>query len=131
MLLNETKIRGKIYYHNWLGYDVVCSTAVTTDTGGSHGWVGLVVRELPQGWNVESTRFHGTNVVSCKVVSGDKQTPLVGSPPPPHSTLEHLPYMEEALSRFWDKYSIVLGDLNAYIGQAQNPRSQQVADLLI
>ena len=39
--------------------------------------------------------------------------------------------MEEALTRFQDQYTIVLGDLNADIGQYQNPHSHQVADLLM
>ena len=79
---------------------------------------------------MESTRFHGTNVVSYEVVSTGKRTPLVGSYAPP-STLEHLPDIEEDLSRFRYQYPIVLGDLNTYIGQAQNPRSQQFADMLM
>ena len=45
-------------------------------------------------------RFHGKNVVGCKVISGGNRTPLVGAYPPPPSTLEHLPDMEEALDRF-------------------------------
>ena len=39
--------------------------------------------------------------------------------------------MEESLACFRDQYTIVIGDLNAYIGHAQNPLSQQVADLLM
>ena len=38
--------------------------------------------------------------------------------------------MEEALKLFQDQYPIVIGDLSANIGKPQNPRSQQVADLL-
>ena len=72
MLLTETKITSEAYYHNQRGYDVVCPSAVATDTCGAQGGVELLVRELPQVWSVELTRFHGPNVVRCRVVSGSK-----------------------------------------------------------
>ena len=50
---------------------------------------------------------------------------------PPHYNLEHLPHLEDALSRFRDQDPIVLRNLNANIGQSQNPHSQHVADLLM
>ena len=49
--------------------------------------------------------------------------------PPPY-TLEHLLYLVEALKHFWDQNPIVLGELNANT-QYQNPRNQQVAELLM
>ena len=93
----------------------------------------LVVRERPQGWNVEPMRFHGTNMVRCKVFSCGKRTPIVGAPPPPHPlfTLENLPDLEEALARFRGQYPIVLGDLNSDIGKSHNPCSQKDADTLM
>ena len=65
-------------------------------------------------------RFHGMNVVSCKVVTSRKRTLLIGAyPPPPYpSTLEHFPDLDEALTRFCYQYPIVLGDINANTGQA-------------
>ena len=69
-------------------------------------------------------------MVSCEVVSSSKQTPIVGAYLPP-STLEHLPDLEDSLTRFRYQDIIVLGELNSSIGQAQNPRSQHVADLLM
>ena len=65
-----------------------------------------------------------------EVVTGRKRTPLIGTYLPP-STLEHLPDLEEAMTRFWDQYPIVLGYLNSNTGQSQNPLSQQVSDLLM
>ena len=67
--------------------------------------------------------------MSCKVVTGVKWTPLIDTYLPP-STLEHLQYWEESLTRSRTQYPIVLGDLNTDICQVQNPWSQQVADLL-
>ena len=47
------------------------------------------------------------------------------------STVEHLPELGEALTHLRHQYPIVLGDLRANIDQSQNPRKQQVADLLM
>ena len=92
--------------------------------------MGLVVPDRPQGWSIEVTHFHGPNVVNCEVVTVNKWNPLLGAYLPP-STLEHLPDLEEVLTRFWDQYPIVLGELNADIGHSQNPLSQHVADLMM
>ena len=75
-----------------MGYDMVCYPTVIMAIDGAQGGVGLVVREWPQGWSVELTRFHGPNVVSCEVISGGKQNPLVRA----YlllSTLDRLPYI--------------------------------------
>ena len=86
-----------------------------------------MTRESPVGRGIESTSYHGTNVVSCKFVTRITQTPLVGAYLPP-STLEHLPDLEEALKRFKDP--ITLGDLNMDLDKARILWSQQMADLL-
>ena len=90
----------------------------------------MVVRDQPQDWSLELTRFHGSNVVRYEVVTNGKRTPTVGTYLPT-STLEHLPNLEESLTRFRYQDFIVLGDLSADIGQSQNPRRQQVDDLLM
>ena len=79
---------------------------------------------------MESTRFHGLNVVSCEVISGGNRTPLVGVYLP-LSTLYHLPYLKESLACFQEQDPIVLGYLNSDIVQAQNPCIQKVDDLLM
>ena len=66
----------------------------------------------------------------CEVVSGRKCTLLIGAYLPP-STLVHLPGLEEALTRFRYQDHIVLGDLNANIGQFQNPLSHNVSNMMI
>ena len=76
--------------------------------------MGQVVQDLPKGWSIESTRFHGLNVMICEVVAGGKWTPLISVYLPTY-TLDCFSYLEEALSKFWDQYPIVVGDLNANI----------------
>ena len=70
MLLTDTKIQTEEYSHNRLGYDVICSAARPSSTGGAQVDVGLVLQEWTNGWGIESTRFHGLNVVSCKIMTG-------------------------------------------------------------
>ena len=84
MILTETKIFDKAYCPNYLGYDVVCSPAAATATGSAQEGVGLVIRERPKVWSVELTRFHGTNVVSCKFISSGQRTLLIREYPPLH-----------------------------------------------
>ena len=96
----------------------MCSQAVGTTAGGVQRGVGLVVRDQQDGWSIESTRFHGMNVVSCEIMSCGQHTPLIGaylSLP----TLDNLLDLEESLGRFPEKDSIVIGDLNADIGRLQ------------
>ena len=88
-----------------------------------------MTRERTSRWGIESTRFHGPNVVSCKIVTGTTRNPLVGAHLPP-LTLEHLSGVEEELQQFKGWYPIVLGDLNVGLDDAQSLRSQRVADLL-
>ena len=80
VILTETKIPDAVYCHNCLGYDVVCSEATVAKAGRTQGGgVGLVARELIEGWIIKSTRFHGPNLVRCKVISGYQKTPLIGA----------------------------------------------------
>ena len=91
--------------------------------------MGLVIRERPEGWIVKPMRFHGPNMVICKIVSSAKRTLLIGAYLPP-STLNHLPDLEEVIKLLPGSYPIVMEDLNAEIGRLQNPRNQQVAYFL-
>ena len=58
---------------------MVCSLITTTASGGVQGEVVLVIRDRPQGCSVESIRFHGPNMVSCKVVTEGKWIPIIGT----------------------------------------------------
>ena len=73
--------------------------AIMAAADGAQGGVGLVVRDRPQGWSIELMRFHRPTVVRCKVVTGSKRTLLIGACLPP-STLEHLPNLDNDLTRF-------------------------------
>ena len=79
MMLSETNISDGAYCHKRLRYSVVCSPASVTATWGAQRVVGLVVQEKMKGYSMESTRFHGLNMVNCEVVSGDHRNPLIGA----------------------------------------------------
>ena len=123
MMLIKTKIHSEAYSHNRLGFNVTCLTARPSSSGGDHGGVGLVTRERPVGWVIESMCYHGPNVVSCKIVTGLTLTPLVGAYVPP-STLEHLTGLQKALQRCRDP--IFLGDLNMDLDKARSLHIQRV-----
>ena len=80
-------------------------------------------------WIVESMRFHGPNVMICKLVASNQRTLLTREYLPP-STLDHLPKFMEALDRFLGRDPVILGELNADKGRLRNPWYQQVADFL-
>ena len=65
-----------------------------------------MTRLRPVGWGIESTRYHGPNVVSCEIFAGLTRTPLVGTYLPA-LTLDHLPDLDKALQLF--REPIVLG----------------------
>ena len=89
----------------------------------------MVVRYRSKGWSVESTRFYGPNAVICDVVPGGKWTPLIITDLLP-STMEHLQNLKESLTLFRDQDPILLGYLNANIGQYQNLGSHKAEDLM-
>ena len=91
--------------------------------------MGLVSRDRPTGWNLESTRFHGPNVVSCAVVTGMSWTSIVGAYLLTY-TLAHLPDIEEALAHLRGQDPILLVDINMDLYETQNPCSQLIANLL-
>ena len=98
MVLTENKITNQAYCQISTRYDVFCSKAIKMVAGDAQGVVGLFVRDQPQGRSIESTRFHGSNVVIYEVFTG-KHTPVIDAYLP-LSNLDHLPYLEEALTRF-------------------------------
>ena len=90
---------------------------------GRTGEVGIVSQKNPEGWISESMRFHGSNVVSSELISGNQRMSLI-SKYLPQSTLDSLPDLEEALNRFQVRESVVLGDLNTDISCFKNPRDR-------
>jgi hypothetical protein len=65
IVATETKISNDIYAKHTLGYEVTCSQALPNQGGGA-----LITRANPDGWWIQSTRFHGPNVLSCLIVAG-------------------------------------------------------------
>ena len=88
------------------------------------------MKEWSDWWGIESTHFHGQNVVSCEIFTGPTWTTLVGAYLP-HSTLEDLPDVNEVLQQFNGRDPIVLGDLNMELENTRSSQSQRVADPLI
>ena len=129
MLLTETKIHSEAYSHNIWGYDVTCSKLRPSRTGSDQGSLCLVTREHPGGWRIESMRFHGPNVVRCKIVTKHTRTPLLRVYLTP-SALEHLPEIEEAIHQFEGRDPIFLVDLNVDLDNAPSSRRQRMAYLL-
>ena len=127
MLLTKTKINLEAYFQNCLRYDVTCLAARLSSAGGVQGDVGLVKKNMPLRWGVESTLYHGPNMVSCDIITGLTRTPLIGEYIP-LLTMEHLLDLEEALQRF--RYPVVLGELNVDLNKMSSLRIQQVAYLL-
>ena len=122
VLATETKIPDDIYTKHTLGYEVICSKALP-----NQGGIALITRASPTGWHIESTQFHGPNVLSCLIVSGITRTPFIGAYLPPTS-LDDLPFFEEALARFHSYTNIIAaGDFNADITDLTLPRNQAVA----
>ena len=88
----------------------------------------MVTRERTVRWGVDFMRYHGPNVVSCKIVTRLARTPLVKLYLQP-SMLEHLPNLDEALQCFRDP--IVMFYLNADTNKARSTWRQSVLALLV
>ena len=95
MLLVETKIQTEVYSHNQLGYNV---TFLESCPSSARGAQGDVYGDKGTAWQVrvESTSFHGPNMVSYKIVTGHTCTPLVVAYLP-LSVIDHIPDVKEAL----------------------------------
>ena len=124
MLLTKTQIQSEAYSHNHLGYDVTCSVVRSSSAMGDQGGVGLVTRVRTVRWGIESTRYHGPNVVSFKIVTGITWTPLTCHPQRWSTCLTlRRPYSASGTP-------IVLGELNVDLDEARSLWRQCVSDLL-
>ena len=106
-----------------------CSKAHPSSAGGVQGRIGLVTRERTDRWGIESTRFHGLNMVIWDKVTRPVRTPTVGAHLP-NLMMEHLPDVEEALHQFKEWDLILRGDLNMELDNVPSLRRQCVTDLL-
>ena len=105
ILLTKKKIQSDMYSYNPLGYNLNFLTEYTFRSRGFEDVVRLVTRERPVRWEIDFTHYHGPIVVSCEIVPGITQTPLVRAYLPP-SALEHPPDREEARQLFRDPLSL-------------------------
>ena len=94
------------------------------------GGLGLATGDMTEGWEIESTQFHGPNLVSYKIISGTQRTPLIGIYLT-LTTLDHIPDLEEALNHFLGIHPKILGDLKTDVVRMGNPRYQQVSNFLV
>lgn len=129
MFISEKKVAGNIHTKNGLGCNVSLLVAVATAGGDAKWGAGVIVRDGPKGWHLESSCFHGPSVVSFEVATGNKRTPVIGAHLPP-LTLDHLGDLEEAFNRFLGKDVVPLGDLNANIHDLSKPRNQEASNFL-
>ena len=90
MVPMETKILEYVHCKKRLGYNIACSREFPTVDGGVQGGMVLVTGETPEGWDTESMRFHGPNMVSCEIVSVSQHPPSLAHTTP-LSILDYLP----------------------------------------
>ena len=83
MLLTDTYIQSEAHSYNCLGYNVTCLMICPSSTRGAQGGIRLVTREWAVRWGIESTCYHGPNVVSCEIVTRLTRTLLVRAYLPP------------------------------------------------
>jgi exonuclease III len=92
-ILTETKLTDERYTHHSFGYEIRASKAPSTSQSG----VAICWRnnEISQ---TEFIRFHGPNVESCEVTSGQKQWwLLIGAYIPPNKVSnETVNFIQEA-----------------------------------
>ena len=66
MSLKET-IQTEACYNNRQGYGVRGAAAFPSRASGAQDSMGLQLQGRPNRWGSEFTRFHGLNVMSCKI----------------------------------------------------------------
>ena len=81
--------------------------------------------ENPEGWVVESIRFHRPIMVTLQLAISDQSMPLIGAYLK-KSTLDYLPELEKLLNRVPNRELVILG--GDHNGNIVFP--QQVVDLL-
>ena len=123
--LQETKLTDGIYTRFSSEYHVLATDAASRTQGG----VALVYRDSPY-WQVESAIFHGPNVISAEIVSGNKRYGIVGAYVPPKDSTTSV-HISAALDRFPRRRDLILvGDLNIDLDSPESERDMEIAQLL-
>ena len=63
MVLTKMKISTMAYFQNRIGYEVTCLAVQPSSAGVAQGGIQLVKRERPVWWGIESTLYHGPNLL--------------------------------------------------------------------
>ena len=128
MILTETNITDQDYFHHKMGYNVVCSPAITKYYGRAQGGgpghlvpTEGVERQVDAILRAERDDLRGCHRRQMETANMRVRQLKFG----------RFLDLEEALPHLQDYYPIVLGETNANTGQAQNPLGQQVDDLMI
>jgi hypothetical protein len=106
-VLTETRLCTERYTRSAYGYTVFASKTTHTN----QGVIALIFTNNSLHFQVESQRKHGPNVVSCLLVIGNVQLPIIGAYIPPGDTTT-LAYITDATRRFQSKPIILMGDIN-------------------
>jgi hypothetical protein len=121
-ILMETKLTDGIHTRRLSGYQAYATLARSHSQGG----VVFFFRNLPQ-WQVESIRRFGPNVISCLLVKGQCQIPVMGAciPPADESTLEFIRQSMDSLPQL--SKLLLLGDLNVNLADLRDDQAHAVA----
>ena len=123
--LTETKLTEGIYTRFSSDYRVLATNAISHHQGG----IALVYRDSPY-WQVESSVFHGPNVMSAMIVSGNSRYGIVGAYIPPTDTTTSI-HIAAALGRFSRRRKVILvGDLNLNLNSIESARDMEIAKVL-
>jgi hypothetical protein len=81
-ILTETRLSTDRYTRSAYGYTVFATQTTHTNQGG----IALIFTNSSSYFHVESQQKHGPNVVSCILVTGTRQYPIIGVYIPPDDT---------------------------------------------
>ena len=122
-ILTETKLTNGIHTRQAFGYRVFATEATSHCQGG----VALFYRADAPNWHIESERRHGPNVISFRLVTGNRCFGVVGGYIPP-TDLSAVGFISQAFDSFppgmeW----IFLGDINVDLADPRDARSAEIA----
>jgi len=126
-ILTETKLCGNRYAKQGFGYSVFATSATSPHKGG----IALVWRTKPAHWILEGMRILSPNSISAILVSGTRRWLLLGTYLSPNDDPDdELDLLEDESRHHPNIPVILLGDLNADIGDTTNARSIAISTTL-
>ena len=122
-LLQETKLTRQIYSRSSSGYSITASNAPSARKGG----IALCWKEH-DAYEIEETKFHGSHVVTFRLITGELRYYVVGCYIPPSSTAE-LADIRRAYKRCPKGFKpILMGDLNINLESPRDERDMEIAE---